>query len=130
MNAEDLIKLIHENCVSIRSIPKQIEIVYTMHGFMDGYEVFEKEFARDVTEEKYLLMKESLKLNEDFRLENGVIYRKWCRHFEYPKNGGRWMAQVVRRNDSIITWNLKKHGVFDTLEEAVLHAIDKKHTTL
>ena len=93
----DILQMIIDNGITIREIPKFKEEFWRAHKKetpMKGYELIDHDG-----------------------------YKVWYRKTEVI-DGGKWMAKKDRSTDSMIRWNKEDDGCFDTLEGAVLNAIN------
>lgn len=125
----DTLELIEKHGISVRQIPIKVK------------ETFRVEFNEKFVQEKDVQVKEmilrknvSLKAWESFHK-----YRKYSNHVRYrdntifedfyvvtkvPENAGKWMAKVVKHNDTLVRWDIKTDNLSDTLEEAVRKVVD------
>lgn len=95
-NSLDILQMIIDNGLTIRQIPK-----------------FKEEFWR---------ANKADEVRSGYTLIDRDGYKVWYRKTKVI-DGGKWMAKKDKSTDSMIRWNKKIDGCFNTLREAVMDAI-------
>lgn len=125
-----------DNGLMVRQIPKTVSETYS---YMPDHSKFlsskgrkilnivdcEHVVAEDVTPEMWQRrLGTGYYVSEQFRYDNGKVYRKFTTLTYVPKHAGMWMSKPCRNTNSTVQWDIKHDNVFPTLEEAVDHAVE------
>ena len=138
MKKEQVLQYIIDYGLSVRQIPKEVFSSYSSHGrdlaLKGNIEEYigevEIKLGKSITgrtvkdEADFNAVKEKLKLSDDLYFKDGAVYRKFYQFRRIPSDAGKWMAKQIT-DTSLVTWSKKEDNLSDTLEEAVIKAVNK-----
>lgn len=125
----DTLDLIKKYGISIRKIPYELKDVFRVEfneKFTKGknLEIKEMVVRRNVSQKEWEHFRTQRKFSDHVRFRDNTIFEDFFVETKIPDNAGKWMAKVVKHNDTLVRWNIKTDNLSDTLEEAVRKVVD------
>lgn len=114
----DILKIIEENGLSIRQIPKIIINRYDIRHHKPGnkietwkptIEYFQNQSFGGSPESRMKYFYQKFPEGRQFTVEEKI-----------PTNAGKWMCKQIGNTDSMVKWDMRTDNLADTLEESVL----------
>lgn len=115
---KDYFKIITDNGLTIRQIPKEVKSTFSMRNHKKGQKIVYETLDNHIN---YIPFKKKHEHREDliFDDETETIKRAYTQKITIPSDAGYWMCKQVKNTDSIIRWNKKTDNLAPTLEESI-----------
>lgn len=127
----DTLDLIKKYGISIRQIPFEIKEAIRVdfdknQEFVQGKNAQIKELVirHNVSEKEWEHFHKQRNFSKYVRYRNNSIFEDFYIIVKVPEAAGKWMAKVVKHNDTLVRWNITTDNLSDTLEESVRKVVD------
>jgi hypothetical protein len=125
----DILDLIKKYGISVRQIPFEVKEAFRVEfneKFAQGKDVQAKEMIlrKNVSLKEWEHFHKCRKYSNHVRYRDNTIFEDFYVVTKTPENAGKWLAKVVKHNDTLVRWDIKTDNLSDTLEEAVRKVID------
>ena len=126
----DTLELIEKYGISVRQIPFEVKETFRVEfneKFAQGKDVQAKEMIlyKNVSLKEWEEFHKRRKYSNHVRYRDNTIFEDFYVVMKVPEDAGKWMAKVVKHNDTLVRWSVKTDNLSDTLEEAVRKVVDE-----